>query len=118
MKKFPDFVPPTKVSYLDRGPTLHLRRCMLEAFDDREAQIAGNQNFRKRLSMVPNVLTHGSPDFQRVAETLRDQKPNFRTLLIQQRVCSDGRAMNKQLSVGKEGFDVDCQGTGRQPNRR
>ncbi len=34
MKKFPDFVPPTKVSYLDRGATLHLRRCMLQAVDD------------------------------------------------------------------------------------
>jgi transcriptional regulator with PAS, ATPase and Fis domain len=34
MKKFPDFVPPTKVSYLDRGATLHLRRCILEAADD------------------------------------------------------------------------------------
>jgi DNA-binding NtrC family response regulator len=34
MKKFPDFVPPTKVTYLDRGPTLHLRRCMLQAVDD------------------------------------------------------------------------------------
>ena len=34
MKKFPDFVPPTKVSYLDRGPTLHLRRCTLSPLDD------------------------------------------------------------------------------------
>jgi DNA-binding NtrC family response regulator len=34
MKKFPDFVPPTKVAYLDRGPTLHLRRCMLQSIDD------------------------------------------------------------------------------------
>src|SRR5258706_4605727 len=34
MKKFPDFVPPTKVSYLDRGPTLHLRRCILAHADD------------------------------------------------------------------------------------
>src|ERR1043165_7869064 len=34
MKKFPDFVPPTKVSYLDRGPTLHVRRCMLQAVDN------------------------------------------------------------------------------------
>ena len=34
MKKFPDFVPPTKVAYLDRGPTLHLRRCILQAVDD------------------------------------------------------------------------------------
>src|SRR3954471_23853641 len=33
MKKFPDFVPPTKVSYLDRGPTLHLRRCILQTED-------------------------------------------------------------------------------------
>jgi DNA-binding NtrC family response regulator len=34
IKKFPDFVPPTKVSYLDRGPTLHLRRCTLASADD------------------------------------------------------------------------------------
>ena len=34
MKKFPDFVPPTKVSYLDRGATLHLRRCILQIADD------------------------------------------------------------------------------------
>jgi DNA-binding NtrC family response regulator len=34
MKKFPDFVPPTKVSYLGRGPTLHVRRCILQAVDD------------------------------------------------------------------------------------
>src|SRR3954469_19246131 len=33
MKKFPDFVPPTKVSYLDRGPTLHVRRCTLQSVD-------------------------------------------------------------------------------------
>ena len=35
MKKFPDFVPPTKVSYLvNQGPTLHLRRCILQAAED------------------------------------------------------------------------------------
>ncbi len=34
MKKFPDFVPPTKVSYLETRPTLHLRRCMLQSVDD------------------------------------------------------------------------------------
>jgi DNA-binding NtrC family response regulator len=34
MKKFPDFVPPTKVAYLDRGATLHLRRCILQSVDD------------------------------------------------------------------------------------
>jgi len=35
MKKFPDFVAPTKVAYLpDRGPTLHLRRCSLQSVDD------------------------------------------------------------------------------------
>src|SRR3982751_905552 len=31
MKKFPDFVPPTKVSYFDLGPTIHLRRCTLRS---------------------------------------------------------------------------------------
>ncbi len=35
MKKFPDFVPPTKVAYLDRGgPTLHLRRCILQSVEN------------------------------------------------------------------------------------
>ena len=34
MKKFPDFVPPTKVTYLERGTTLHLRRCTLTSIDD------------------------------------------------------------------------------------
>src|SRR5215510_6315300 len=34
MKKFPNFVPPTKVAYLDRGPTLHVRRCILQSVDD------------------------------------------------------------------------------------
>ena len=34
MKKFPDFVPPTKVAYLDHGATLHLRRCILQMADD------------------------------------------------------------------------------------
>ena len=27
--KFPDFVPPTKIAYVDQVPTLHLRRCTL-----------------------------------------------------------------------------------------
>ncbi len=34
MKKFPDFVAPTKVAYLDRGATLHLRKCILQSVDD------------------------------------------------------------------------------------
>ncbi len=34
MKKFPDFVPPTKVTYLERGATLQLRRCTLTSIDD------------------------------------------------------------------------------------
>ena len=36
MKKFPDFVPPTKVAFLERGPTLHLRQCVLGAADTDE----------------------------------------------------------------------------------
>jgi transcriptional regulator with GAF, ATPase, and Fis domain len=32
-KKFPDFVPPTKIQYGGGGPTLHLRRCRI-AFED------------------------------------------------------------------------------------
>ncbi len=38
MKKFPDFVPPTKVAYLERGTTLHLRRCTLTSIDDPSAE--------------------------------------------------------------------------------
>jgi len=38
MKKFPDFVAPTKVTYLDRGTTLHLRRCSLTSVDDPRAE--------------------------------------------------------------------------------
>lgn len=34
MSKFPDFVPPTKVAYLEGGPTLHLRRCTLSTVED------------------------------------------------------------------------------------
>jgi DNA-binding NtrC family response regulator len=34
MKKFPDFVPPTKVTYLERGATLQLRRCTLTSLDE------------------------------------------------------------------------------------
>ena len=33
-KKFPDFVPPTKIQYVDRIPTLHLRRCTLALVSD------------------------------------------------------------------------------------
>jgi len=32
--KFPDFVPPTKIQYVDRIPTLHLRRCTLALASD------------------------------------------------------------------------------------
>ncbi len=32
-KNFPDFVPPTKIAYVDRSPTLHLRRCVLTSLD-------------------------------------------------------------------------------------
>ena len=37
-KKFPDFVPPTKVAFLDRGATLHLRQCTLATMDGAEQE--------------------------------------------------------------------------------
>ncbi len=47
-KKFPDFVPPTKISYVgNKTPTLHLRRCKLQlgdrqaAFDKGEITVGG-----------------------------------------------------------------------------
>jgi transcriptional regulator with GAF, ATPase, and Fis domain len=38
VKKFPDFVPPTKVTYLERGTALQLRRCTLTAADDSQQE--------------------------------------------------------------------------------
>jgi DNA-binding NtrC family response regulator len=46
MKKFPDFVPPTKVSYLDRGPTLHLRRCILQTDDESQEWVFDKEEIR------------------------------------------------------------------------
>ena len=43
MKKFPDFVPPTKVAYLDARPTLHLRRCILQAVDDASLELTARE---------------------------------------------------------------------------
>jgi DNA-binding NtrC family response regulator len=37
-KKFPDFVPPTKVAFLDRGATLHLRQCTLSGLEGLEGE--------------------------------------------------------------------------------
>ncbi len=37
-KKFPDFVPPTKVAFLDRGATLHLRECTLTTVEGPEQE--------------------------------------------------------------------------------
>ncbi len=33
-KKFPDFIPPTKIQYVDRVPKLQLRRCTLQSLSD------------------------------------------------------------------------------------
>jgi DNA-binding NtrC family response regulator len=43
MSKFPDFVAPTKVTYLERAPaTLHLRRCTLTPVDGRFGELSFN----------------------------------------------------------------------------
>ena len=56
MKKFPDFVPPTKVSYLDRGPTLHLRKCMLTAENDPSQEWAFDKEEIRIGSMEDNDI--------------------------------------------------------------
>jgi len=52
-KKFPDLIPPTKIQYVDRVPTLHLRRCTLttvsqpvreHAFDKEEIRIGAMED--------------------------------------------------------------------------
>jgi transcriptional regulator of acetoin/glycerol metabolism len=65
MKKFPDFVPPTKVAYLDRGPTLHLRRCMLEALDDPSQQWTFDKEEIRIGSMDDNDVVLGDDTVSR-----------------------------------------------------
>ncbi|HTL34649.1 MAG TPA: FHA domain-containing protein, partial [Kofleriaceae bacterium] len=64
MKKFPDFVPPTKVSYLDRGPTLHLRRCILQTEDDSQEWVFDKEEIRLG-SMEDNDVVLGDDTVSR-----------------------------------------------------
>jgi DNA-binding NtrC family response regulator len=45
-KKFPDFVPPTKIQYVDRVPTLHLRRCTITFADGTPEQSFEKEEIR------------------------------------------------------------------------
>ena len=65
MKKFPDFVPPTKVSYLDRGPTLHLRRCILQAVADPTAEWTFDKEEIRIGSMDDNDVVLGDDTVSR-----------------------------------------------------
>ncbi|HET9624625.1 MAG TPA: sigma 54-interacting transcriptional regulator [Kofleriaceae bacterium] len=63
MKKFPDFVPPTKVSYLDHErdhvTTIHLRRCTLQSVDDPSVQWSFDKDEVRIGSMEDNdVVLH------------------------------------------------------------
>jgi DNA-binding NtrC family response regulator len=65
LKKFPDFVPPTKVSYMDRGPTLHLRRCMLQGVDDPTAEWTFDKEEIRIGSMDDNDVVLGDDTVSR-----------------------------------------------------
>jgi DNA-binding NtrC family response regulator len=65
MKKFPDFVPPTKVSYLDRGPTLHLRRCILQSVDDASLEWVFDKEEIRIGSMEDNDVVLGDDTVSR-----------------------------------------------------
>ena len=66
MKKFPDFVAPTKVAYLpDRGPTLHLRRCILQSVDDPTLEWTFDKEEVRLGSMEDNDIVLGDDTVSR-----------------------------------------------------
>ncbi len=66
MKKFPDFIAPTKVAYLpDRGPTLHLRRCSLQSVDDPSQEWSFDKEEIRLGSMDDNDVVLGDDTVSR-----------------------------------------------------
>src|SRR5262249_21218566 len=99
MKKFPDFVPPTKVTYLDRGPTLHLRRCTLEAVDDpNQAWVFDKEEVRIG-SMDDNDVVLGDDTVSRYHCKITQEDNGY--VLVDQR-STNGTFINKVRI--REGF--------------
>ncbi|HMG19881.1 MAG TPA: sigma 54-interacting transcriptional regulator [Kofleriaceae bacterium] len=92
MKKFPDFVPPTKVSYLDRGPTLHVRRCMLQAVDDPGQEWTFDKEEIRIGSMEDNDVVLGDDTVSRYHCRITQEDNGY--VLLDQR-STNGTFINK-----------------------
>src|SRR5882724_11348127 len=92
MKKFPDFVPPTKVSYLDRGPTLHVRRCMLQAVADPAQEWTFDKEEIRIGSMEDNDVVLGDDTVSRYHCKITQEDNGY--VLLDQR-STNGTFINK-----------------------
>jgi DNA-binding NtrC family response regulator len=99
MKKFPDFVPPTKVTYLDRGPTLHLRRCTLSSVDDPQQEWTFDKEEVRIGSMEDNDVVLSDDTVSRYHCRIAQEDNGY--VLIDQR-STNGTFINK-VRV-REGF--------------
>jgi DNA-binding NtrC family response regulator len=92
MKKFPDFVPPTKVTYLDRGPTLHMRRCILQAVDDPRQEWTFDREEIRIGSMDDNDVVLGDDTVSRYHCRIAQEDNGY--VLLDQR-STNGTFVNK-----------------------
>jgi DNA-binding NtrC family response regulator len=92
MKKFPDFVPPTKVTYLDRGPTLHMRRCILQAVDDPTQEWTFDKEEIRIGSMDDNDVVLGDDTVSRYHCRIAQEDNGY--VLVDQR-STNGTFVNK-----------------------
>jgi len=92
MKKFPDFVPPTKVSYLDRGPTLHVRRCILQSIDDPSLEWTFDKEEIRIGSMEDNDVVLGDDTVSRYHCRITQEDNGY--VLLDQR-STNGTFINK-----------------------
>jgi DNA-binding NtrC family response regulator len=92
MKKFPDFVPPTKVSYLDRGPTLHVRRCTLQSVDHPGHEWTFDKEEIRIGSMEDNDVVIGDDTVSRYHCRITQEDNGY--VLIDQR-STNGTFINK-----------------------
>ncbi|MDQ3370323.1 MAG: sigma 54-interacting transcriptional regulator [Myxococcota bacterium] len=111
MKKFPDFVAPTKVAYLpDRGPTLHLRRCSLQSVDDPTQEWSFDKEEIRLGSMDDNDVVLGDDTVSRyhcriiqedTGYTLIDQRSTNGTFINKVRVREAFIKPGSIVSVGQ-----------------
>jgi DNA-binding NtrC family response regulator len=92
MKKFPDFVPPTKVSYFDRGPTLHVRRCTLQSVDDPTMEWTFDKEEIRIGSMDDNDVVLGDDTVSRYHCRIAQEDNGY--VLVDQR-STNGTFVNK-----------------------